>query len=154
MFDYKKAWKLHRSQVIVMIVIGGGLLIGLVYLGLSRTIFNSKATDSATTQPPANRAVTDPANQAAPKAETTITITADGFSPTTLQVAQGTTVTWKNGDTKDHAVDPQTTGHGPHSPRLAAGESFNYSFQETGTFDYKDTLNPDHKAAIIVKTTK
>lgn len=111
---------------------------------------NSTTDPEASTPPPAP-SVTDPGNQqATPSAATTITITADGFSPASITIAKGTTLTWRNGDTNPHAIDPASGSSGPHSPQLMPGESFNYSFQQPGTYTYIDALYPDHRGTVTV----
>lgn len=61
------------------------------------------------------------------------------FSPDNLEVEVGTTVTWNNESSLTHTV---TSGSNRDhdgtfdSGNVAPGESFSYTFTETGTFDY------------------
>lgn len=60
-----------------------------------------------------------------------------GFNPSTLTIAHGTTVTWKNDDAVNHTVgnaigsaETFTSGF------IAAGGTFTHTFATPGTFDY------------------
>ncbi len=68
-----------------------------------------------------------------------VSITATGYSPATLTVASGSTVTWTNNDNMVHSV---TTADGKiASGDIAAGSSFSQTFATTGTFNYFDAHN-------------
>lgn len=71
------------------------------------------------------------------------------FSPGTLSVSVGTTVTWINNDDVDHTT---TSSDGEwNSGILEPGESFSHSFNETGNFDYICTLHPDMTGQVAVE---
>jgi len=86
-----------------------------------------------------------------------VSITKDGFVPATIQIKKGSQVTWTNNDTNLHQV--VTDSHPAHtnlkgldSDPLAAGESFTFTFEKTGTFSYHDEMNPlNIKGTVIVK---
>ncbi len=61
-----------------------------------------------------------------------VRIAGDAFSPQYLTVARGTTVVWTNEDSKPHSIVLPQIDSGPINP----GQSFNYSFNEEGVFDY------------------
>ncbi len=69
------------------------------------------------------------------------------FSPSTLTVKKGTTVTWTNEDSAPHTA---TSGDVFDSGNLGTGQSFSYTFDEAGTFDYICTIHPSMEGAIIV----
>ncbi len=95
----------------------------------------------------------------------TIEITGSGFSPGTLTVSAGTTVTFINKDSGQHW--PASAAHPTHSAYpetggcigskfdackpLAQGESFSFTFNEKGTWKYHDHLNPGMTGTIIVQ---
>jgi plastocyanin len=54
------------------------------------------------------------------------------FDPATLKVVNGTTVKWTNRDSAIHIVN----GHGFQSPPLNKWDSWKYTFNNTGTFEY------------------
>jgi plastocyanin len=100
--------------------------------------------------PPKERTIA-PANQAQ------VEILKGSFSPTTLKIAKGDIVVWTNKDNSPHQVasDPYPSNDtipGLLSDSLAAGESFSFTFDKTGTFTYHDNLNPlKLKGTIVVE---
>jgi plastocyanin len=86
-----------------------------------------------------------------------VTITAGGtFSPATLTVKKGTTVTWTNsGSAKVWvASDPHPvhTGYAGLDSRtdLGAGESFSFTFDKVGSWGYHNHLNSTVKGTVVV----
>lgn len=71
------------------------------------------------------------------------------FSPATLTVKTGSTVTWTNLDSAPHTVTSDSGAFG--SGQLANGGSFSYTFNTAGTFDYHCSNHPSMKAKIIVE---
>lgn len=69
------------------------------------------------------------------------------FRPATITVHQGDSVTWKNRDTMAHTA----TGDSFDSGRLDLGESFTFTFNQVGTFDYICTFHPTMKGKVIVE---
>ncbi|MDH6518612.1 plastocyanin [Streptomyces sp. SAI-135] len=73
------------------------------------------------------------------------------FSPASLSVPAGSTVTWTDYDTAPH--DVQTTS-GPvpiHSPMLDKGQSWSFTFTTAGSYGYVCTVHPDMTAGITVR---
>ena len=69
------------------------------------------------------------------------------FSPAELIVNKGDTVTWTNEDSVVHNV----VGGILHSQDLANGQSFSFTFTETGTYDYICTHHSSMNGKITVK---
>jgi amicyanin len=72
------------------------------------------------------------------------------FSPASLTVAVGDTVTWTNEDTAPHTV---TVTDGPvkfASPTLQQGQTYTYTFTQAGTYSYYCAVHPDMKATVTV----
>lgn len=72
------------------------------------------------------------------------------FAPATLTVQKGTKVTWINGDGAPHTVT-SLSGGVLNSPNLSFGESFSFTFEEAGTFDYKCAIHPMMRGVVIVE---
>ena len=73
------------------------------------------------------------------------------FSPASLTVSVGNTVTWTNEDTAPHTV---TVTDGPEkfaSPTLQQGQTFSYTFTKAGTYSYYCAVHPDMKASVTVQ---
>ena len=82
-------------------------------------------------------------------ADTRIEIKDFAYSPATLTVAPGTTVTWTSRDDEPHTVtsrDSLFTSGG-----LDADESFSYTFTTPGTYTYFCKLHPEMNGTIVVK---
>lgn len=78
-----------------------------------------------------------------------VTIQGFAFSPATLQVAPGTTVTWTNRDAATHTVTSDT-GAWPDSGGIATGGTFSYTFTAAGTYPYHCAIHPMMTATIVV----
>ena len=99
-----------------------------------------------------------------------IEITSSGFSPKTLEINAGDTVTWTNKDSRNHW--PASASHPTHTVYpgssiskcgisaesetfdacngLSAGESYSFTFNEKGTWKYHDHLSTSRTGTIIV----
>jgi plastocyanin len=78
-----------------------------------------------------------------------VNIYASGFSPATVTVTEGDTVTWVNRDTANHQV---LGSKGEFvSAILHRGNSFSFTFRAAGTYHYLDELHPKLKGTIVVK---
>ena len=71
------------------------------------------------------------------------------FSPMSLTVKAGTTVTWKNLDGEPHTV--ASIDGAFHSAALDEGDSFTFKFEKPGTYKYVCSIHPKMMAVIIVQ---
>ena len=70
------------------------------------------------------------------------------FSPATLEISKGTTVTWVNFDAAQHTATAEGVfDSGP----LSKMESWSHTFDETGSFDYICTIHPSMKGRVGVR---
>lgn len=76
-----------------------------------------------------------------------ITIQNFSFNPAELNVKKGSTVTWINQDSVPHKI----SGGGFQSSALDKGQSFSFTFDAVGTFDYVCSIHPSMKGKIIVQ---
>lgn len=76
------------------------------------------------------------------------------FSPKTLSVAKGATVTWTNDDSVNHDVT-KTGGPGPKfssgSGNMAQGDTYKQKLTTPGTIQYQCTVHPGMTGTITVK---
>lgn len=95
----------------------------------------------------------------------TVEIISSGFSPNTLTINVGDTVTFVNKDSTTHW--PASNIHPTHTlypesggcigskfdacNSLAQGETFSFTFNEKGSWNYHDHLQPGLTGTIIVK---
>ena len=80
---------------------------------------------------------------------TAIVIKNFDFSPMTLTVRAGATVTWKNTDGEPHTVT--STDGLFRSGALDQADSFKFTFAKPGTYKYVCPIHPKMLAAIVVK---
>jgi plastocyanin len=72
------------------------------------------------------------------------------FSPASLSVPAGSTVTWTNYDTAPHDVKTTSGPLSIHSPMLNKGQSWSFTFTTAGAYGYVCTVHPDMTAGITV----
>ena len=91
--------------------------------------------------------------EASPQAATAEACVVDirdlAFMPADIEIAVGTTVTWTNSDSVPHTATASdgTFDSGVFDP----GESFDYTFEDTGTFDYTCLIHPEMQGSIVVR---
>lgn len=93
-------------------------------------------------------AATDAMATSAPMAGNTVDIANFAFSPATLTVKVGTTVTWTNQDSAAHTVTSDTGLF--DSGNMPQGKSFSYTFTTAGTYAYHCTYHAMMKGSIVV----
>ena len=69
------------------------------------------------------------------------------FNPSELQIKVGETVTWTNMDSAPHTVNSDLF----NSDTLNNGDSFSFTFDKAGTYDYICGIHPAMKGKIVVK---
>jgi hypothetical protein len=79
----------------------------------------------------------------------TVSIYGSGFSPYSVTITEGDTVTWVNRDNADHQVLDSKGGF--VSAILRPKQTFSFTFKAPGTYSYKDELHPRHTGKIVVK---
>jgi len=79
-----------------------------------------------------------------------VTIANSAFKSKELTVAVGTTVQWKNTDGTAHTVTSDD-GKTMNSKALSQNETYEYTFNSTGSFTYHCAIHPSMTGTIIVK---
>jgi len=69
------------------------------------------------------------------------------FTPATLTVSVGSTVTWTNADAATHSV---TFDNGPDCGNLATGASTTVTFSAAGSYPYHCKIHPSMTGSITV----
>ncbi len=97
-------------------------------------ILSIAACSGTSTSAPTN------APSAAPEANAeAIAIAGRRFSPATIDVAVGTTVTWTNNDAVPHTVTADDAAFA--SDTLSSGTQFSHTFDVAGTFTYHCSIH-------------
>ena len=78
----------------------------------------------------------------------TVQITKNGFTPQSVTLSVGDTVTWHNADTADHQVVADDGSFA--SPVLHSDQSYSHTFNGAGTFKYHDSFAKTHTGTITV----
>lgn len=82
-------------------------------------------------------------------AKAAVTINGFAFTPATIEIPAGGTITWKNEDEIQHTV---TASDGNFSsPLIDGGSSFSHTFTTPGTYTYACTPHPFMKGTVVVK---
>ncbi len=78
-----------------------------------------------------------------------VTIQNFAFSPSSISVQKGSTVTWTNRDNTAHTVTGNTSG-GPASGHIQPGKSYSFTFNSAGTFPYHCAIHPEMTGKVTV----
>jgi plastocyanin len=83
---------------------------------------------------------------------TAVTIDNFSFTPATLTLKAGTTVTWTNKDDIPHGIGA-TNNAFPKSRALDTDDSYSFTFTAPGTYQYFCYLHPHMVGSIVVEAT-
>jgi plastocyanin len=84
-----------------------------------------------------------------PGGASTVTIQNFAFTPASITVPKGTTVTWVNEDSANHLIVSDTQGTFT-SNSLPKGAKYSFKFDTPGTYPYHCSLHPSMKGTVIV----
>jgi plastocyanin len=71
------------------------------------------------------------------------------FAPDVTEVDAGTEVTWRNEDPAEHTVT--ATDGDFESNNLGQGESFSFTFDQPGTYEYRCVIHPEMEGTVSVR---
>ena len=107
------------------------------------------AFDYVTISPRQTNAATLAPQQTAQEMAATVKIDNFSFSPATLQIKAGTTVTWTNADDIPHTVVSDDKIF--KSKALDTDDKFSFKFDKAGTYPYFCSLHPKMTAKVVVQ---
>lgn len=84
--------------------------------------------------------------------ENTVVIKGHAFNPPTLTVKEGERATWKNEDDESHTVTSSDDEDMFDSGPFGKGETFSFTFDKVGEYDYYCSIHPDMKGKIVVSS--
>lgn len=125
-----------------LLALGLGLLVAAA---CSPSLPTPTPTPTATPGAAAPTATKPPAEGGA-----SVSIQGFAFSPATLTVSKGTTVTWTNKDSVAHTVTTTEPGEGFDSRNMGNGATFSYTFNNPGTFKYRCSIHPSMTGTVVV----
>ncbi len=136
---------------VVVLIIGGWLL--------TRSSQQVPQTPQATDNPVTTTSVapsTATSDAAMTAQKNLVKISSDGFTPKSITIKLGDTITWTNVDTENHTVN--SDNHPTHLlypflnlGKILPGESKSVTPATAGTFTYHDHLNPSLTGSITVQ---
>ncbi len=152
--------KYLKSALFCLVALSALILLAACGGSSTTTGTGTTPTTGTTAAAPTTGTTSTPAATATQSGNTqTVTIILDSsgsfaFSPATLTIKAGTTVTWKNTTSAAHTVtsdDGKTFDSGTSNPIAAQGGTFSFTFTKAGTFAYHCAIHPFMKATIIVQ---
>ena len=134
---------MKTTLVIITLLIATAVLMGCAQQAAPQT---AQQPTPATPVAPAAQIAPAPAAPAA-TGNAAVSIKGFRFTPETLTVKAGTTVTWTNEDSVTHTIK----GDGFVSNDLPPGASFTHTFDATGSFDYVCGIHASMRGTILVE---
>lgn len=93
-------------------------------------------------------ACSSPATTEAPVGGTAVEITSFAFTPATLTVKAGDSVTWANHDEEPHTVAADDGSF--RSPALGANATYSFTFTTPGSYGYTCSIHPFMRGTVVV----
>lgn len=151
---------MQRGAIIGIVI---AIIAVVIIVLLAVVLPNNQSSGNGVTPEDKTSTINLPSPTAGTGAQThTVEITSSGFSPKTLEIKQGDTVVFLNKDTNPHW--PASAMHPTHTvypgsgiskcgtseqsmifdacEEINQGESFTFTFNEIGSWNYHDHLNP------------
>jgi len=120
------------------------LLILFMVISLAACSQYQQTASQSPTQPAAGA----PAQQPAATGTTvSVAIKNFAFDPQTLTIDKGTTVKWTNEDSVAHKIKSDTF----NSDYLNSGNTYEFTFNNSGTYPYSCAIHPSMTATIVVR---
>lgn len=131
---------MNKSKIIIVAgVVFVLVVVGFTYIGKN---------DGKMSHESQNQVITEQTQEVKPN---TVLIKDFDYATQKLTIKKGTTVTWVNKDEAHHDITP-TSGADDFkaSKLLAQGESYQFTFNEVGSYNYKCSPHPYMTASIEV----
>lgn len=81
--------------------------------------------------------------------EVTATINSYSYNPQNITVKEGTKVVWENEQSITHTVTSKEDFF--DSGNIEQGDSYSYTFEKPGTYNYYCTIHPSMEGKVVVK---
>jgi plastocyanin len=137
---------LAAIMIVIILSVGGWAIFGRNNSSNS-SLYGNSSNNSAQTS---NNTTAAGANQASMSGS--VNINNMMFTPSQITVTKGGTVTWTNSDSTTHTVvDDLSNAGGPASGDIPPGQSYSFTFNKTGSFQYHCSIHPSMRGTIVVK---
>lgn len=130
--------------VVIILIIGG---IALAMNGGSDNKSSTPAATPATSSSPNQKT----ASNSDAMATMDVSIENYMFSPMSIKVKVGDTVTWTNKDSVHHNVIADTaSADAPNGPLIGKGETYKFTFKKAGTYTFHCAPHPYMHGTVVV----
>lgn len=131
------------------------LVLAILAVAVAMATGGNKKQDTTVT-PKTNKPETSQSTKTeettAPANTTSVMIKDFAYSPASITVKVGDTVTWTNEDSMAHTVTADDgVANGPDSESLGKGDSYSFKFTKAGTYTYHCTPHPYMKGTVTVE---
>jgi plastocyanin len=139
--------------VLIVVLLSGAIVIKKSHRFTTLDVSSQNDTTSSTSP----EALIESSRSASSTNETVVTLNSSGFSPMTVTIKAGDTISWTNTDSTPHTVNsnphPTHTDYPPLNQvgEINPGETKSFTFTSTGTYKYHDHLFPENGGVVIVK---
>lgn len=149
----KKKMVIIVVVVLVVLAVVGALVFAM--MGKDSDKDATPATPTQNQETPAQTDTTKPdttSDSDAQSGAVAVTISNFAFSPSTIKVKKGSTVTWTNNDSAGHTVtsDDNSAVSGLDSELIAQGKTFSFTFDKVGVYSYHCTPHPSMTGTVEV----
>lgn len=127
--------------VVVAVVVVAGVIIAVVEHSSNN---NTMSMNMSSTSSSSNN------HNSSTSATNKVTISNFSFSPASITVKKGTTVTWTNQDSVAHTVVEVDGKDGPKSQDVSNGQSYSFTYNTVGSFAYHCSIHPDMTGTVTV----
>ena len=79
-----------------------------------------------------------------------VSISNFSFSPSSITIKKGTTVTWSNHDGVAHTIVETDGKSGPNSQNVGSGEAYSFTYNTVGMFAYHCSIHPEMTGTVTV----
>ena len=140
-YGKRPLWQWIALYVVIGVVIYGAFY---YFVLAKKGGYNPSTTNYTTNQTPSQTNTTQ-----APTAKNEVTISNFTFSPASLTVKVGDSVTWTNQDSMGHSVTADDSSF--DTGVFSNGESKTVTFSKAGTYSYHCSIHPSMHGTIVVQ---
>ncbi len=133
--------------IIAIVVIVG---VGIFLTNKKSSDKTSSTSSSSSPSDMSNMPSPQPNPSQTPESTNKVSISNFNFSPATITVKKGTTVTWTNQDSIAHDVQETDGKTGPKSGSLSQGQTYTFTYDTAGTFNYHCSFHPEMIGKVVV----
>lgn len=133
------------KKVIPIVVVAAVVVAGVIV-----AVVNHSSNNNATSMNMSSNSSSSNTHSSSATATDKISISNFSFSPASVTVKKGTSVTWTNQDSVAHTVVETDGKDGPQSQSVSKGQSYSFTYNTVGSFAYHCSIHPDMTGTVTV----